>query len=49
MPQDKVKHTFTDLFQWKMKLDQSQQTQAATSDDLRVEGFSIVTGKSFKG
>lgn len=46
---DKVKHTFTDLFQWKMKLDRNQQTQAATSEDLRVEGFSIVTGKSFQG
>lgn len=45
---DKVKHTFTELFQWKMKLEKSQQAKSTTSDDLRVEGFSIVTGRSFR-
>ncbi len=45
---DKVKHTFTDLVQWKMKLDKSQHAQSATSDELKVEGYSIVSGKSFE-
>jgi heme-degrading monooxygenase HmoA len=45
---DKVKHTFSDLVQWKMKLDKSKQAQSATSEDLKVEGYSIVSGKSFE-
>ncbi|MGH2566852.1 MAG: antibiotic biosynthesis monooxygenase [Bacteroidota bacterium] len=45
---DKVKHTFTNLFQWKMKLEKGKREQSATSDDLRIEGFSVVTGKSFQ-
>lgn len=45
---DKVKHTFTDLFQWKMKLDHDQR-QTATSDDITVDRYFLVGGKSFKG
>lgn len=44
---DKVKHTFTDLSQWKMKLGQRGAT--ATSDDVTVDGYFFVEGKSFKG
>lgn len=35
------------LFQWKMSLDPSQQATVATSDDLTVEGYHIVTGEAF--
>ena len=46
---DKVKHTFTDLYQWKMKLEHSHSPgQAVTSDDMKVEGFSVLAGRNFK-
>jgi heme-degrading monooxygenase HmoA len=43
----KVKHTFSELFQWKMALEQAHRGQAATSEDLTVKYYSVVTGKSF--
>lgn len=44
----KVKHTFTDMVQWKMELDAKQQKHAASTEDLKVEGFSVVAMKSFR-
>jgi len=44
----KVRHTFTDLYQWKMELDKSRQAASVTTDDLKVEGFSVVTMKNFQ-
>lgn len=44
----KVKHTFTDLVQWKIELDPARQGNAATSDELKVEGFNVVALKSFE-
>jgi heme-degrading monooxygenase HmoA len=44
----KVKHTFSDLYQWKMALEKTYGGQAATSDDQTVEHYSIVTGRSFQ-
>ena len=44
---DKVKHTFTDLFQWKMRLDHAQK-MSATSDDLAVVRYNMLAGKRFK-
>lgn len=43
----KVKHTFSELYQWKMALEQAHRGQAATSEDLTVKHYSVVTGKSF--
>jgi heme-degrading monooxygenase HmoA len=43
----KVKHTFSELYQWKMALENARRGQVATSEDLRVEHYSVVTGKSF--
>lgn len=45
---DKVKHTFTDLSQWKMNLGR-ERGKTATSDDISVDGYFFVEGKSFKG
>ena len=45
---DKVKHTFTDLSQWKMNLSR-ERGKTATSDDISVDGYFFVEGKSFKG
>jgi quinol monooxygenase YgiN len=44
---DRVKHTFTELYQWKLKLDK-QHAQSATTDDVKVEHYSMVTGKSMR-
>lgn len=44
----KARHTFTDLLQWKMELDRGKQQRSLTTDDLRVEGYSVVSGKSFE-
>ncbi len=35
------------LFQWKMSLDPSRRATVATSDDLTVEGYHVVTVESF--
>ena len=43
----KVKHTFSELYQWKMALEQAQRGQAATSEDLTVKHYRVVTGESF--
>lgn len=43
-----VKHTFTDLFQWKMELDRNHQQSSSTTEDLKVDGYSVVSGKSFE-
>src|SRR3990172_2359030 len=45
---EKVKHTFTDLYQWKMELDKSKRGQSVTTEDLKVEGYSVVTMKNFQ-
>lgn len=45
---NKVKHTFTDLFQWKMELDKSEQRRTLTTEDLKVEGYSVVSMKNFQ-
>lgn len=43
---EKVKHTFTDLFQWKMQFEKGE-SKAATSGDLKVEEYTMVAGKGF--
>jgi quinol monooxygenase YgiN len=43
----KVKHTLSELYQWKMALEQAHRGQAVTSEDLTVKHYSVVTGKSF--
>ena len=44
---DKVRHTFSEIYQWKMQLERETGQQVVTSDEIAVEGYSIVTGKSF--
>ena len=44
---DKVAPMLSSLLQWKMSLDPSRQATVATSDDLTVEGYHVVTGESF--
>jgi heme-degrading monooxygenase HmoA len=44
---NKIKHTFSQLFLWKMSLEQDYNARVKTSEDLKVELYNIVTGKSF--
>ncbi len=44
---ERVKHTFTDLFQWKMTLDHNRK-QTATSEDLTVDRYSFMAAKKLK-
>ncbi len=45
---NRVRHTFSELYQWKMKLEHDPTRQVVTSEDLKVEGYNVVTGKSFQ-
>jgi heme-degrading monooxygenase HmoA len=45
---EKTKHLYSELFQWKMHLDNLHRGQAATSEDLQVHGYTVVTGRSFQ-
>jgi len=43
----KVRHTFSEIYQWKMQLERETGRQVVTSAEMTVEGYSVVTGKSF--
>src|SRR6185369_4248856 len=42
-----MKHTFTELFQWKMGLEKNQIKNVVTSDDSSVEHYNVVSGARF--
>ena len=44
---EKVKHTFSEIFLWKMSLEKKYGSRLKTSDDFKVEHYDMVTGKSF--
>ena len=44
---EKVKHTFSEIFLWKMSLEKKYGSKLKTSDDFKVEHYDMVTGKSF--
>ena len=44
---DQVKHTFSELYQWKMQLQKETGKHVVTSDEVTREGYSVVTGRSF--
>jgi len=45
---DRVKHTLSELYQWKMALEKETGKKAKTSEDLEVSRYSVVAGKSFQ-
>ena len=45
---EKTKHLYSELFQWKLHLDHLHRGQSATSEDMKVQGYSVVTGRSFQ-
>jgi len=44
---EKVAHTFSSIYQWKMKLEESGR-QSATTEDLKVDEYAVVAGRTFK-
>ncbi len=44
---DKVKHTFSDLYQWKMTLEKDFKGQIQTSEELSVDRYKLVSGQRF--
>lgn len=42
-----VKHTFSHFYLWKMELEKEYSAKIKTTDDMKVETYNIVTGKSF--
>jgi quinol monooxygenase YgiN len=45
---DKVNPTLSNLYQWKMALEQDQNWQVRTSDDISVKYYNVVAGMGFK-
>ncbi len=44
---NKVKHTFSQFYLWKMALEKDYNAKVQTTEDLKVEGYNLVTGKNF--
>ena len=44
---DKVKHTFSQLYLWRISLEKEHGQKVSTSDDFKVEHYKIITGKNF--
>lgn len=42
-----VKHTFTDLIQWKLELDPRKRPASAIGDEIGIQGYSVLTLKDF--
>ena len=43
----KVQHTFSKFYLWKMELEQESKGKVETSEDLKIDNYTMVTGKSF--
>jgi heme-degrading monooxygenase HmoA len=44
---EQTKHTFSQFYLWKMALEKEYSAKIKTTDDMKVETYSIITGKSF--
>ncbi len=44
---DKVSHTFSQFYRWKMALEKDYDANIKTSEDMKIEQYNIVTGKNF--
>lgn len=45
---ENVKHTLSELYQWKLGLEKEYGKKLATSEDLKVNYYNIVTGSKFR-
>jgi quinol monooxygenase YgiN len=44
---DKVRHTFSQFFQWKMELERDKGDKIQTSEDMQIGTYGLVSGKRF--
>ncbi|HUN64936.1 MAG TPA: antibiotic biosynthesis monooxygenase [Bacteroidota bacterium] len=44
---DRMKHTFSDIYQWKMQMQNEKRGQTPVAEHLSVEGYAVITGKRF--
>jgi len=44
----KIRHTFSELYQWKIAREKEKGAQVVTSEDLSVKLYTLLTGKNFK-
>ena len=44
---DKIRHTFSQFYLWKMALEKSYNAKVQTTEDLKIEQYNVVTGKNF--
>ncbi len=44
---NKVKHTFSRFYLWKMTLEQETKGEIKTSEDMKIDHYTIIAGKSF--
>ena len=44
---NKIKHTFSQFYLWKMALEKDYNAKVQTTEDLKVEHYNLVMGKSF--
>lgn len=42
-----VEHCFSEMYQWKQQLERESRSRSLTTEELSVEGYHVVTGKSF--
>jgi heme-degrading monooxygenase HmoA len=45
---EKVAHTFSSVYQWKMTLEKEYGRKSATTEDLKVDEYAVITGRSFE-
>jgi len=45
---NKTKHTYSDFYRWKMALDKEIGTHMKTSEDMKLDTYNVVIGKSFR-
>lgn len=43
----KVKYTFSKFYLWKMELEQDSRGKVETSEDMKIDNYTMITGKSF--
>jgi quinol monooxygenase YgiN len=46
---EKLRHTFSELYQWKIGLENDRAKKVVTSDDTSVRHYQVVTGEGFSG
>ncbi len=44
----KTQHTYSDFYRWKMALEKKYGSKVKTSEDLKLDTYSVVIGKSFR-